>query len=384
MTEDDQTVLFQLALFGCVDGIGRRTLRKVLTYRKERRWSWHDLWVPSQEVIAFLSLSTKQIQSIQKDHIEQLTDALLKGMRKHQLRLIGTESEEYPPLLKESDDPPPVLFVKGAVMHWSDEMVPIAIVGTRNITAYGRAVTEKIASELVDLGVMIVSGLMYGVDSVAHLAALGAGGDTIAVLGYGFDHCYPEEHQPVLDELLAKGATFISEYPPWKIAKKGNFPARNSIVAGMSAAVVVTEAAAKSGSMITAQFAVDDGRAVCAVPGPITNPYCEGTKWLINEGATLVSSGVEVLEQIYRPTRTNHTLTVKNEKASKQTTQINKRRASASPIGQQILDFLAQSPADLESIQLAIGIEQQTLLVELTSLEMTALIQRDGSYWSLR
>jgi DNA processing protein len=366
MAESDQTTLWQLAIFGCVDGIGRRTLRKALKYRTEQRLNWCDLWVPTPAVCTFLSLTTKQIESIQKSDKEQFSNFLAATVTKHKLRLIGAECAEYPPLLKESDDPPPVLFVKGAQMQWSPGNIPIAIVGTRNITAYGRLVTEKIASELADLGCIIVSGLMYGVDSVAHLTTVGTGGITIAVLGYGFDHCYPEEHQPVMDELLAKGATLISEYPPWKIAKKGNFPARNSIVAGMSAAVVVTEAAKKSGSMITAQCAVDEGRAVCAVPGPITNPYCEGTKWLINEGATLVSSGTEVLEQIYRPTMVSTKLF-----SSPKQRQI---PSNVSAIGQHILHALMIQSQTFDELANSLELNSTTLLAELSQLELSGLL----------
>ncbi|MBP9819254.1 DNA-processing protein DprA [Candidatus Woesebacteria bacterium] len=382
MSSEYQTSIYQLAIFGCIDGIGRRTLEKVLKYRSLRGWSWRDLWVPTADVITFLSLSTKQVKSIQNTSKEHIEDSLSKGITENYFRLIGTESEEYPPLLKEVENPPPLLYVQGAVLEWNECTTPIAIVGTRNMTAYGRCVTEKITSELVDRNVIIVSGLMYGVDSAAHLTAVRCAGKTIAVLGYGFDHCYPEEHRPVLEELLRHGATFISEYPPWKVAKKGNFPARNSIVAGMSAAVVVTEAALKSGSMITVQFAIDEGRSVCAVPGPITNPYCEGTKWLINEGATLVSSGDEVLDQIYSSIpqqKGKHMM----KKAGPNRSPSLKRHSQASPLGQKILTCLAHAPAEIETIEQETGGNQQELMGELTALELLSLIERSGSHWTL-
>lgn len=283
-------------------------------------------------------------------------------MERDGVRLIGTESSEYPPLLRESDDPPPVLFVKGAPLIWEEGTVPVAIVGTRDVTPYGKLVTEKLTTELSDLGAVIVSGLMYGVDTIAHDAALRAGGRTVAVLGYGFDHCYPSEHQPVFDSLLSKGATYISEYPPWRKARKGNFPARNSIVAGMSAAVVVTEAAARSGSLITAQFALDEGRIVCAVPGPITNPYCEGTKWLINEGATLVSSGVEVLEQIGGVGVAS--------RARGGTEQF----GALSELGTRIVETLSAGPLSIDQLSAELAVEPSLLAGEVSLLEINAVV----------
>ncbi len=391
-----QTDAIQLAAFGCVDGIGRKTLQKLVKYRRERGWTWREIWVPSAEISTFLSLSQKQIHSIQNARTEHFVTTISDGISAGSFRLITTESEEYPPLLRESDDLPPVLFAKGAVLNWTAESLPIAIVGTRNITPYGREVTELLAGELVVLGATIVSGLMYGVDSVAHLTAVKCAGSTIAVLGYGFDHCYPEEHRPVMEELLARGATLLSEYPPWKIAKRGNFPARNSIVAGMSAAVVVTEAAQKSGSMITAECAVEEGRAVCAVPGPITNPYCDGTKWLINQGATLVSSGAEVLEQIYRPGLNDAGIHLKIEpspeasqshRATSRDSARSARRALASVQGQCILDQLATTGLtglEMDELLEQTGLPQSALLVELTGLELLGLIERTGSQWCLK
>ena len=383
------TDLLELSLYGCVDGIGRRTLRKVVEYRSARGWSWRELWVPSEEVVQYLSLSAKSIAAIQSADSVHWRTTILSALEQGRFRLIGTEDTEYPPLLKEADDPPPVLFVKGAVMVWSASSIPIAIVGTRNMTAYGRSVTEKVVTELVQLGCVIISGLMYGVDTTAHLSAVSSEGKTVAVLGYGFDHCYPPEHQSNLDTLLKKGATFVSEYPPWKIAKRGNFPARNSIVAGMSAAVVVTEAAAKSGSMITAQCALDDGRAVCAVPGPITNPYCEGTKWLINEGATLVTSGNDVLEQIYAPTARLgssflpiNPLSTKFQTAKPRRPAVSTahrqltfdRRAQATNIGQQLLAELDQTPLSIDQLAHQLALSPAIVATEVSLLELQQLV----------
>lgn len=376
----DHSLLVSLAAFGCVDRVGRRTLRKVAKLYGSQSWNSRDLWVPTERIIQFLSLTTKQIESIQKTNSEQIIDAMESSLARDGVRLIGTESDEYPPFLRESDDPPPVLFVKGSQMIWEEGALPVAIVGTRDVTPYGKLVTEKLTTELSDLGAVIVSGLMYGVDTTAHEAAIRAGGTTIAVLGYGFDHCYPSEHQHVFDSLLSNGATFISEYPPWRKARKGNFPARNSIVAGMSAAVVVTEAAARSGSLITAQFALDEGRVVCAVPGPITNPYCDGTKWLINEGATLVSSGEEVLQQIYQPI-----LNGEAKRSHHETTVVFKQKNAdlslLSELARHILKVIHDSPADIDALQVCTGASQSALLVELTTLELQRAVSKDGTVW---
>lgn len=175
---------------------------------------------------------------------------------------------------------------------------PIAVVGTRKITSYGRMVTQKITRELVLEGVTIVSGFMYGVDVCAQQTALHAGGRTVGVLGYGFDHISPCNHEKTMLEMLSQGAVFITEYPPWVSGSPGTYPQRNRIVAGMSLGVVVTEAAKRSGSHITARMAFENGREVFAVPGSITSPYSVGTKELIKEGATMVGSGREIMEEI--------------------------------------------------------------------------------------
>jgi DNA processing protein len=200
------------------------------------------------------------------------------------------------PLLSHIDDPPIVLYGKGTVPLFS--LPCIAVVGTRKITEYGTYCTRFITTQLVQSGFVIVSGFMYGVDRVAHETALFEHGLTIGVLGFGFEYMYPREHMQLASKLIESGSCLLTEYPPWQPPAPGNFPQRNRIVSGMSLGVVVTEAAKKSGSLITARLASEQGREVFAVPGPIDSPLSEGTKALINLGAKLVTNSSDIIEEL--------------------------------------------------------------------------------------
>jgi len=294
---DSELLLANLAALTAVPGVGRRTLARIFYSRKKYQWSWKQFWVCNTEIVKKIPVSEKLVLAIQnwkKDH--NILD-FYTALEEKNIRVIIIGSKEYPPLLAQSDRPPVLLFVKGASLDRLARL-PIAVVGTRQVTSYGRSVTTQITAQLCRAGASIISGCMYGVDTVAHQAALAAHSPTVAVLGFGFDHVYPVTQQPVLDAIIAAGGSIISEYPPDTRPTKGNFIARNSIVAGMSRAVLVTEAAQRSGSHTTAQFALESGRSVCAVPGPIYSQYSEGTKWLINEGAVLVSSAEDVLQEL--------------------------------------------------------------------------------------
>lgn len=201
------------------------------------------------------------------------------------------------PLLSQIPDPPTHLHIRGTL---PDQTLPtIAVVGTRHITPYGRKVTRDLTSALVRVGFVIVSGFMYGVDAVAHETTIEAGGKTIAVLGYGLDApYYPASHARLADRILASGGCLVSEYAATEPARPENFPRRNRIVSGLSLGVLVTEAAKKSGSLITARLAGEQGREVFAVPGPIGSRYSEGTKELVNLGAKLVTRVEDILEDI--------------------------------------------------------------------------------------
>lgn len=208
------------------------------------------------------------------------------------------KDKNYPKLLREIANPPAVLYIK--TLKSLEEIFTrpaVAVVGTRNISSYGRIVTQKITKDLVKHGITIVSGLAKGVDVCAHITALENNGLTIAVLGSGIDSIYPAEHLRIANQIVENGA-LISEFPLGTRASPGNFPIRNRIISGLSLGVVITEAAEKSGTMITASFAADQGREVFAVPGPITSPYSAGTSALIRKGAKIVTNINDILEEL--------------------------------------------------------------------------------------
>lgn len=289
--------LFPIAVLRSIPTIGRRTCYAMYQQLKKQGLTKEVVLGSLPKLIRSKTINEKQLLAIQSNYSEQ--EKLLESCfdRIRDMRLIGFADAEYPPLLRHSDDPPAILYVRGGVIDWQDATV-IAVVGARNMTAYGKMATETIVHGLAEFGAVIVSGLMYGVDITAHFAALQAHGQSVAVLGYGFDHCYPQEQRVAMTEFLRLGGTLYTEYAPWVPAIAGQFPARNTIVAGMSEAVVVPEAAEGSGTMITTQCALDNGRTVFAVPGPIDNPYTAGTRHLLNEGATLVGSADDIIASL--------------------------------------------------------------------------------------
>ena len=208
------------------------------------------------------------------------------------------DANGYPTLLAAIPDAPKQLFYKGTELGDLLARPRVAIVGSRKVTAYGRSVTSELAAGLARLGVVIVSGLAYGVDSIAHRAALEAGGTAIAVLPSGLDAIYPGTHVGLAQQILDQGGALVSEYPPETIAYKSNFVARNRIVSGLSDAVLIPEAAAKSGTLHTAHFALEQGREVLAVPGNITSANSAGTNALIKDGATPITNLADILQAL--------------------------------------------------------------------------------------
>lgn len=208
----------------------------------------------------------------------------------------------YPRLLRQIPAPPPVLFVRGELLPNDD--CAVAIVGTRRSTSYGREVTARIATELAEAGVTIVSGLARGIDATAHQAALSAGGRTFGVLGCGVDVVYPPEHRGLAASIIESGA-LISDYPPGRKPDAPNFPARNRIISGLSLGVVVIEAPNRSGALITVDFAADQGRDVFVVPGSVLSENSAGCLRLLRDGARLIRSGADLLDDLGLSTSTS-------------------------------------------------------------------------------
>lgn len=232
--------------------------------------------------------------AIKAHDYRRAAEAETAAWRKSGASVITLSDAEYPLLLKEIPDPPPYFYLLGTLPA---ARTAIAVVGSRNASAYGIATATRLVRELAEQGIAIVSGLAQGVDAAAHRAALQVGGSTIGVLGCGIDQVYPPENRHLFEEMAARGG-IISEFPVGTPPEAPNFPRRNRIISGLSRGVLVVEAAERSGSLITARFALDQGREVFAVPGNITFRASRGTNSLIKQGAKLVDTVADIVGEL--------------------------------------------------------------------------------------
>jgi len=245
----------------------------------------------------------EQIEGLRDDTIEGLVhfrqwadvDTELQRIRAAGVRLVCFTDVEYPERLRMIADPPPLLYLKGEIRSIDDKAV--AIVGSRSASEYGRRVTRDLARGLASMGFTVVSGMARGIDGMAHETALNSGGRTIAVLGSGVERAYPPEHDKLYQRISENGAV-LSELPIGTRPVAFNFPARNRLISGLSLGVVVVEATEKSGSLITASLAVEQGREVFAVPGEVGASRSRGAHRLIRQGAKLVETVDDILEEI--------------------------------------------------------------------------------------
>lgn len=216
-------------------------------------------------------------------------------LRMEDARIVTFDSPEYPAMLRQIDDAPAVLFVKGQIQD--EDRFAIAIVGSRQTTSYGRLVAERLSSELAIAGFTIVSGMARGIDTISHMGSLQSGGRTIAVLGSGIDKVYPPENRSLM-ERIARSGYVVSEYPFGTDPSRENFPRRNRLISGLSLGVVVVEAAVGSGALITARSALEQNREVFAVPANINSPTSAGTNELIKSGAKLIQKSDDIIEEL--------------------------------------------------------------------------------------
>lgn len=279
------------------------------------------------------------------------------------IKYVTYYDDDYPELLKEIYDPPSVLYYKGdiAINNYT-----LAVVGSRYATYYGLKVAENLSYELAERGIIIVSGMARGIDSISQRSALRAGQKTIAVLGCGIDIVYPKENKKLYDDIIEKGAV-ISEYPPGTKPIPQNFPRRNRIISGLSRGVVVVEAGRKSGSLITADCALEQGRDVYAVPGNILSSLSIGCNNLIKDGAKIVTCIDDIIEEICGID------SVKSDEAASGSSDL---KSGLSEIERKIYDLIENQPLNVEVIANILNIEIEKINYTLSIMELKGYVKQ--------
>ena len=279
-----------------IPGVGARHLHAlshlIAGHSVEEAFRWIRSRLPDDlsEALAGFSPSTawggEALVAAQRD---------LQWLKENEVSILRRDDASFPQLLGEIHDPPPLMFVRGNLSALRSSQV--AIVGSRRATQSGREMAASLAAELSGLDVATTSGLARGIDVAAHRGALRAGGVTVAVLGAGLGHVYPRENVAIAEEILERGC-LVSEFPPGMTPRPEHFPRRNRIISGLSMGVVVVEAASRSGSLITARLALEQGREVFAVPGSVFNPLARGCHELLRQGARLLEGVDDLLEEL--------------------------------------------------------------------------------------
>lgn len=333
--------------FTLVPGIGGATQRKLL---KHFGTPAAALRAPASEVSAFLSAATTSAWRAGADtgEIEQV----LSWLEEPGNHLLTLADAEYPPALLETADPPTVLYVKGSVDRLS--MPALAIVGSRNATPQGLSTARDFARALGSAGLTIVSGLALGIDTAAHEGGLASSGSTVAVVGTGLDIVYPARNRDLAHRIAAEGA-IVSEFPIGTKAIPSNFPRRNRLISGLARGVLVVEAAIRSGSLSTARYAGEQGREVLAIPGSIHSPLSRGCHALIKQGAKLVESASDVLEEL---------------RLTSQAVEVVDRVSDDDPL----LAALGHDPCDFDTLSQRTGLPVGSLQTRLSELELEGRI----------
>lgn len=274
-----------------VSGLGASTIRKLLTVFETPA----AIWQAKSEALKPL-LKTELLKAFWERREQGLNTDWLQIYQQLGIRVLAFTDSAYPTLLREIHQAPLLLYVQGSLACLTGKT--LAFVGTRKASEYGKTVTQKLVSDLKPADVVVVSGLAAGIDTCAHWAAVQAGLPTVAVFGCGLDVIYPPANRKLCQEILAGGGALVSEYPLGTPPTQYTFPQRNRIVAGLSHGVLVVEGDVKSGALITARLAVDEGRSVYAVPGNVFSPGSQGPHHLIKNGAIPVTEGMDVLNDL--------------------------------------------------------------------------------------
>lgn len=290
-------------------------------------------------------------------------EPILKRLKEIEAEVLSSEDKGYPEPLKLISDPPPLLYLRGALLP--KDRLALAVVGTRKMTNYGREVAEALVPELASSGLTIVSGLALGIDAVAHKAALAVGGRTVAVLACGIDQIYPPSNIGIAKKILEQNlGAIITEFPPGTPTFPSNFPVRNRVISGLALGTLVVEAAEGSGTFHTVSSALEQGREVFAVPGSIFSPYSAGTARLIEQGAKPVTRASDILEE----------LEVEGETLK----QAARETIPATPEEEKILEILGGDELPIDEIAKQSGLSASQISATLSLMELKGLLRHLG------
>jgi len=353
-------------------GIGSARLNALLAFCGE-----------PQEIFSTPQTALASVQGISESMAEKIANWEKYIDLNHELELakrggveiITREDEEYPELLKEIHDPPICLYIRGKL---PDELSSraLAVVGTRNVTNYGQRMAKHLSEAAAYSSFVVVSGLAFGVDAIAHRAALDAGGETVSVLGGGLARIQPQEHVPLAREIARHGAV-ISEFPMETNPTRHTFPMRNRIISGLSRGTLVIEAGLSSGSLITASFALEQGRTVFAVPGQADNPQAAGCNRLIRQNAVLTETFDDILEEFdFLPGLGRHENMLREDEAS--VSLLDGEDSSISSEAAKILDLLQKGDASVDELSAALDCPAAEISASLIGLELLRRVKKEG------
>ncbi len=340
-----------------VKGIGAVRLKALLETFGDAQSAWQA--TPAELRAAGLSKKITENFCEVRKNTNPLT--LWREITAEGIQVLTWNDSDYPARLREISQPPPILYLRGGIA--AEDAWSVAIVGTRRVTPYGRQVTEEVATFLAQNGVTVVSGLARGVDGIAHQAALNAGGRTLAVLGSGVNRIYPPEHR-ALAEKIARSGAIISDYPPETPPEGSNFPPRNRIISGLSMATLVIEAGETSGALITADFALEQGREIFALPGNIFSPQSKGPNRLIQQGAHPLLNPRDILETLDLTRVTEH-------RRARQTLPADATEA-------RLLAALSHEPTHVDEIRAETGLAVEKVSSTLVMMELKGMVRHVG------
>ena len=343
--------------FSKVAGIGPARLRMLLDYYGHVQTAWQA----NPGELRAIGLDRRSVESLVNVRSSLDLKAELEKLKKLGVSVLTWDSSDYPDLLRNIADPPATLYVRGNLTP-ADQWA-MAVVGTRRATVYGKESTRLLVRGLAEAGITVISGLAYGIDTEAHQAALKAGGRTIAVLGCGVDITYPAENKKLSQAILENGA-IVSEYPLGTNPDSGNFPRRNRIISGLSLGVLFVEGTIQSGARITADYALEQGREVFAVPGSILHKTGSGPNYLIQNGAKLVTQVNDILEEL------NLTMVAQQTEA--------RAIIPDNDIEATLLAQLSADPIHIDDLGQATGLPAAEIAGTLTIMELKGMVRQVG------